>query len=133
MRILIVDDEKVARNVLTNHIKNIVPDCKVVEAEDGVKALCSYVRARPDVVFLDILMPVMTGDEFLDIIEQGYECGHLNGCPKVIVVTSIDNAAQLMALTRRSVVESVMSKPITRKKLEGIMKIIMGGRWKDER
>ena len=126
MRILIVDDEKVARNVLKKHIENIVPDCDVVEAEDGCKALCSYVRSRPDVVFLDIMMPVMTGDEFLDVIEQGYESGHLNGCPKVIVVTNIDNAAQLMALTGRSVVESVMSKPITREKLEGIMKIIIG-------
>lgn len=63
IRVLVVEDSPVARDFLT-HILNLVPDLEVVGvAHDGEQALAMIHECRPDVVTMDIHMPVMDGFE----------------------------------------------------------------------
>jgi DNA-binding NtrC family response regulator len=62
-RILIVDDEATLLDILVEHFIN--SNYEVETATSGVGALTSIVRARPDLVLLDIKMPRMSGIEVL--------------------------------------------------------------------
>ncbi len=86
MRALIVDDEPVARKVLREELELLDFVEIVGEADNGECALSKISSFRPDVVFLDIQMPVMGGFELLDRLNSG----HL---PAVIMVTAYDQHA----------------------------------------
>jgi len=61
MQILIVDDSPTIRAALSQLVKRM--GHSVVEAEDGDKALHIYLQDRPDLVLIDVMMPVMDGYE----------------------------------------------------------------------
>lgn len=58
-RILIVDDEEEARTLLRMALR--APDIEVVEASDGLAALRLAHEVRPDLIMLDLAMPLMDG------------------------------------------------------------------------
>ncbi len=58
---LIVDDEPANRLLLKMLLKKI--GYEVTEAEDGAKAVDQFAADRPDIVFMDVMMPVMDGYE----------------------------------------------------------------------
>ncbi len=87
LRALIVDDEPIARQVLRDELDH-QPDVEVVgEAATGLAALERIATLRPDVVFLDLQMPGMTGFEVIQKMPLG---SHV---PVVIVVTAYDQHA----------------------------------------
>lgn len=61
MKILIVDDERPARGELRFMLGQIEASADVDEARNGEEALAHVARHHPDVVFLDIAMPGMSG------------------------------------------------------------------------
>lgn len=63
LRILTVDDSATIRVIVAKALKPY--DCEVVEACNGVEGLAAAVRERPDVIILDLTMPVMDGAEML--------------------------------------------------------------------
>lgn len=63
MKILIVDDEALVRRSLSRALKSKGFD--VMEAVNGTEGLQSWKMWEPDLVFLDVLMPGMTGPEVL--------------------------------------------------------------------
>jgi CheY-like chemotaxis protein len=63
-RVLIVDDEETFRYIV-RHIVESEPDYELIEARDGSEGLARTRRDRPDVVILDLQMPVMNGHEVL--------------------------------------------------------------------
>lgn len=61
-KVLIVDDAVLMRNMLRDILS--VPEFEVVgEAKDGVEAVERFNQTRPDIVTMDIVMPVKTGIE----------------------------------------------------------------------
>jgi len=68
-RILIVDDAKFMRMTLANILKKANHEV-VGEAENGKEAVDFYMELKPDVVTLDITMPVMSGLEAVREIKQ---------------------------------------------------------------
>ena len=86
MKTLIVDDEPIARRVLREELEN-VPEVSIVgEAENGKQALQQIAELKPDLVFLDLQMPVMGGFE----VVQKLSGGHL---PIIVIVTAFDQHA----------------------------------------
>jgi DNA-binding NtrC family response regulator len=83
-RLLIVDDEPLILEVLTEHFKT---DYDVETALNGADALGAILRARPDVVMLDINMPRMNGVEVLKDIKQ------IDESIAVIMVTANEQVA----------------------------------------
>ena len=66
MRILIAEDEKRARKGLSNLIASISPEYEVVaEASNGRDALEIIKSLKPDLAFMDIRMPHMSGIEVI--------------------------------------------------------------------
>lgn len=61
MKILIVDDSPTSRAALKSLLDRM--DHTVVEADDGKKGLDMYQQDRPDLVLIDVVMPVMDGYE----------------------------------------------------------------------
>ena len=86
IRILIVDDEPIARQVLREGLEAMPGVTVVGEAANGREALLQIGEVRPDLVFLDLQMPVMGGFEV--VRELGG--GHL---PVVVIVTAFDEHA----------------------------------------
>ena len=86
MRALIVDDEPVARKVLREELELLGSIDVVGEADNGKAALLKISSTKPDIVFLDIQMPVMGGFEVSDRLEGGH-------MPVVVMVTAYDQHA----------------------------------------
>jgi len=67
-RVLIVDDEEAIRELCRVNLE--LQDFEVDEAGDGVEALDAVRRRRPDVIFLDLMMPKMDGWEALRRLKE---------------------------------------------------------------
>ena len=86
LRVLIVDDEPLARRRL-DILLRAIPDIEVVgAAPDGAAARRMVGELRPDVMLLDIKMPGLNGFELLDALPPGT-------APIVIFVTAFDHFA----------------------------------------
>jgi two-component system, LytTR family, response regulator len=86
MKTLIVDDEPIARRVLREELENVPHVSIVGEAENGKQALQQIAELKPDLVFLDLQMPVMGGFE----VVQRLSGGHL---PIIVIITAFDQHA----------------------------------------
>jgi len=68
-RVIVIDDELPTRIWLKSLLKSL--DCEVVgEAENGRDGFELFKNEKPDLVLLDLMMPVMKGTEALDLILQ---------------------------------------------------------------
>ncbi|KFL33455.1 MULTISPECIES: response regulator [unclassified Sulfurospirillum] len=69
MIFLVVDDSKISRRWLIEMIpKKILESAEIIEGCNGEEAIVLYDQHRPDVVFLDITMPIIDGFEALEAI-----------------------------------------------------------------
>jgi two-component system LytT family response regulator len=67
MRVIIVDDELLARAVLREHLA-AYPDVEIVgECANGFEAVKAIAESAPDLVFLDIQMPKLDGFEVVEL------------------------------------------------------------------
>ena len=84
MRALLVDDERIARQEL-RRLLLAHPEVEIsAEAQNGEQALALIQKLVPDVIFLDIQMPEMTGFELL---------AKLDDVPQIIFTTAYDEYA----------------------------------------
>ena len=83
-KVLIVDDEKAGRTLIAEYLRAYPNLITVGEANNGVDAIQLINKFRPDLVFLDVQMPGMTGFEVLQ---------HLNELPQIIFSTAYDKYA----------------------------------------
>src|SRR5262245_46674338 len=80
LRILVVDDSSLVREVLRASLA-MFPDLTIVgEAGDGLRALKLTQELKPDVITMDVLMPMMDGLETVQAI--------MRTCPTPIVVVA---------------------------------------------
>ena len=85
MRILIVDDEMLARSILSEHL-NALEGLEIVgQAANGFEAVKLAEELNPDLVFLDIQMPKLSGFEVLELLGEK--------APAVIFTTAFDEYA----------------------------------------
>ena len=77
---LVVDDSKLNRQVLIEYLKN--KDFKILEAEDGKEAISEIEKNVPDIILLDLIMPVMDGFETMEYLKKNG-----NSIP-IIVITA---------------------------------------------
>jgi len=86
MKALIVDDEPIARRVLREGLESF-PQVQVVgEAGDGREALQKIAKFHPNLVFLDLQMPVMSGFEVVRNLDGP-------NIPVIVIVTAFDQHA----------------------------------------
>jgi two-component system LytT family response regulator len=112
LKTLIVDDERIARQILRDELES-VPEVMVIgEAEDGMQALQQIADLRPDLVFLDVQMPVMGG---FDVV-RNLGGTHL---PAIVMVTAYDQYA-IQAFEAGAV--DYLLKPVRDRRLQQAVK-----------
>lgn len=84
MKAIIIDDEKLARQVIEQYLKAFPDIVITTTCADGFEGLKAIQEHQPDLVFLDIQMPRITGFEMLELIEPK---------PFVIFTTAFDQYA----------------------------------------
>lgn len=83
-KIIIIDDESLARMVVADYLSGH-PDMQIVaECANGFDGLKAISEHKPDLVFLDIQMPKISGFEMLELLEQP---------PSIIFTTAFDEYA----------------------------------------
>ena len=70
LKTIIVDDESLARRGLAIRLQHIPQIDVIAECRDGVEALKAISEHSPDLVFLDIQMPGMTGFDVIAHLQQ---------------------------------------------------------------
>ena len=60
-RILVVEDQEDSRRILRDLLKSA--DYEIMEAENGEEALTAAAKQRPDLILMDIQLPIMDGYE----------------------------------------------------------------------
>ncbi|MDY0408231.1 response regulator [Virgibacillus soli] len=96
-RIMIVDDTKFIRMTLSTILQNLHHDI-IAEAENGQEAVTLYLEHQPDLVFMDITMPVMSGIEAINKIMQHDQSAKIIVCSAMgqqkTVVQAIESGAK---------------------------------------
>lgn len=85
IKVIIVDDEKPARDLVHSFLSNHHEFKVIDEADNGFDACLKINRFKPDLVFLDVQMPKLTGIELLDLLEKPL--------PHIIFSTAYDQFA----------------------------------------
>ncbi|MCB0524939.1 MAG: response regulator transcription factor [Lewinellaceae bacterium] len=71
LKALLVDDEEKAREILQFHLQNFIPEITAVEMASSVpEALQAIKSFKPDLLFLDIVMPQQDGFDLLDALDE---------------------------------------------------------------
>ena len=68
IRVLIAEDEQIEREFIARIVRSAQPEAQLLQADNGEAALRLYQEQRPEIVFLDINMPVYNGLEVLQRI-----------------------------------------------------------------
>lgn len=108
MKILIIDDEPLARQRLHSVIEELGSGSVVAEAGNGEQAVALCQQHHPDVVLLDIRMPGMSG------IEAAHHINKLDTPPAIIFTTAYDDYA-IPAFETHAV--DYLLKPIRKERL----------------
>lgn len=103
VRVLVVDDSHISRRVIVSQLSRDKGIAVIGEAENGLQALKMIVELKPDLVTIDIQMPVMNG---LTAIEQIMTRAPL----PILVLTALDDAETAFAALAKGALE-VMEKP----------------------
>jgi len=105
---MVVEDEKVTNELLSSTFKNFFAN--VDSCFDGETALKTYMETKPDVVFVDIIMPGMDG------IELSRKIREINPS-QIIIVISASNDIEKISESIKVGVNSFIQKPIDTKKI----------------
>ena len=93
VRALIADDERLMREQLRARLAEVWPELQVVaEARNGLEAVDMVQQHRPDLVFLDIRMPGLTGVDAARQIAQ-MEVADDEALPEIVFITAYDQYA----------------------------------------
>jgi two-component system LytT family response regulator len=84
MNVILIDDEPLARMIVREYLQDFPQVNIVAECNDGFEGVKAIAQHQPDLVFLDIQMPKITGFEMLELIDQP---------PAIIFTTAFDEYA----------------------------------------
>ena len=112
-KILIVDDSPVARRMLRKCIPQREP-YDIVEATDGQEAVEYYRNMKPDLVFLDLTMPVLSGYDALKEIKT------IDSNALVIILTA-DIQPKSISKVMACGAYTVIKKPATPQSIQDII------------
>ncbi|HUX96101.1 MAG TPA: LytTR family transcriptional regulator DNA-binding domain-containing protein [Bacteroidales bacterium] len=113
IRTIIIEDEAPARDLLKHYLKEFEEIEIISECEDGFTGLKTITDLKPDLIFLDIQMPKLTGFEMLELIDER---------PEVIFTTAYDQFA-LKAFELNAA--DYLLKPFHKERLrEAVLKVV---------
>ncbi|WP_170982850.1 response regulator [Dyadobacter frigoris] len=124
MKICIIDDERICSFLAQKLIKKLVPDSQISHFSNGQEAIDfiaqhrSIVWSLPELIFLDINMPITNGWDFLDILQ---ELKISNYHPLIYISSSSQDVNDIEKAKTYSSVRGYLCKPLTPLMLERIL------------
>jgi CheY-like chemotaxis protein len=117
-RVLVVEDDEDLRDLLTHHLRQF--GCDVTRVDRGEDALPAARRLRPQVAFVDLLLPGMSGSDVIDALRQD----PLTADCTIVVTSVLDPCEYPRAL-------AMLPKPFTRGQVGQALEAALGeaSRW----
>jgi len=117
MKYLITDDSKLARKVLKKSLSQFCEEENIFEASNGLEAIKILLKEKPNIIFLDLTMPVMDGYETIPKLLE------INPDIKIVVVSAdVQEKAQERVLSLGAKLH--VKKTITPIKMKEILESI---------
>lgn len=114
MKVLLVDDNALTRYTIKSLLEKLGHEV-VAEAEDGEGAVRSFKEFRPDVVFLDLILPGRSGVEILADLRA------VDPAARVVVITAVDQDEIDRRLSDKGVT-AILRKPFSYDDFKALMK-----------
>lgn len=112
IRAVIIDDEAPARDIIKHYLTEVDYVEVVAECSDGFTGLRTITQVKPDLVFLDIQMPRLTGIELVEVMTEK---------PEIIFITAYDQFA--IKAFELNAVDYLMKPFAKRRFLEAVKKV----------
>jgi twitching motility two-component system response regulator PilG len=115
LKVMVIDDSKTIRRTAETLLKKV--GCEVITATDGFEALAKIADHRPDIIFVDIMMPRLDGYQTTALIKN-------NKVFKMTPVIMLSSKDGLFDRARGRIVgsEQYLTKPFTKEELLGAIK-----------
>jgi twitching motility two-component system response regulator PilG len=115
IKVIVIDDSKTIRRTAETLLKKA--GCEVITATDGFESLAKVAEHKPDIIFVDIMMPRLDGYQTCALIKN-------NQVFKKIPVVMLSSKDGLFERARGRIVgaEHYMTKPFTREELLNTIK-----------
>lgn len=119
IKIMVIDDSKTIRRTAETLLKKT--GCEVITAEDGFEALAKIIEQKPDLIFVDIMMPRLDGYQTCSLIKNN----PLFKATPVIMLSSKDG---LFDRAKGRIVgsEQYLTKPFTKDELLATVRQFVG-------
>ena len=111
--VLVVDDSKTSRKMLSDVLTRMGLEV-IGEAVNGEEGFLKYKELRPDIVTMDITMPVMNGLESLLLIK------HEDENAKVVMITAAGQKNNLMQAVKAGA-EEFLTKPLEESEIRRVL------------
>lgn len=121
LKVLVCDDSILMRRKLKQSIELCCQNVVVVEAEDGQVAVDMYKLHKPDLVFMDIVMPIKSGIEAVKDIKE------FDSLARVIMASSTGTQANLRKAIEAGAYEFIQ-KPWEQASIENIINKLLSER-----
>lgn len=118
-KIMIIDDVEISNFIMKKMLSKVSSDSEILDYTSPEKALADIEEINPDIVFLDLNMPVIDGWEFLSRMQEK----HLPNT--VYILTSSTSELDLQQSKNYKNVKDFLVKPLDIKTLAAILKSIL--------
>ncbi|KAB2841620.1 MAG: response regulator [Melioribacteraceae bacterium] len=119
VKILVIDDADVIRNSLKKFLSEY--DVEVLTCNDGLEGLQSAVEIKPQLIFLDLMMPNLDGIRLLRVLKVLDDLRHI---PVIIISGHTDKSNVLAAMEAGA--DKIVSKPLTKEALVKAINEVLG-------
>jgi len=109
-KILLVDDSTYLRNLKGAYLKR--KTCNLIEAKDGEEALLLLVEEKPDLIIMDLTMPLVRGDECCRIIKNHPDYSQI---PVIMIANAWEKDAETQC--KDAGCDDFIMKPVKREHL----------------
>lgn len=109
IKVIVIDDEPLARSIILDYLEGFADIEVVAECGDGFEAAKAIAAHQPDLLFLDIQMPKITGFELLELLDNR---------PDTIFTTAFDEYA-IKAFEQHAI--DYLLKPISKERFDAAM------------
>ena len=120
-KILVCDDSVLARKQLMDAVKEVSEGAVFIEGKNGSEAVELYKSEKPDLVFMDIVMPEKDGNTALSEIKE------FDNEAVIIIVSSVGTQDQLKKAIQLGA-KDFIQKPFEKSQIQEIIELRLGGK-----
>lgn len=120
-KILVCDDSVLARKQLMDAVKEVAEGATFLEGKNGAEAVELYKAEKPDIVFLDIVMPQKDGTSALAEIKEFDENA-------IIIIVSSVGTQDLLKKAIQLGAKDFIQKPFEKNQIKEIIELRLGGK-----